>query len=89
MKPPLDPHVADLAPSHPTLTRFDEEHVAAYRRQVDANADGADWPEVSRIVLHIVAEREPDRAARVRQSPGARQMHDSQQIQTVAAARLG
>jgi hypothetical protein len=31
---------------------------------VDANADGADWRAVSRIVLHIEAEREPDRARR-------------------------
>jgi hypothetical protein len=33
-------------------------------RPLDANADGADWREVSRIVLHIDAEREPDRARR-------------------------
>jgi hypothetical protein len=32
---------------------------------LDTNADGADWREVSRIVLHIDAEREPDRARRV------------------------
>ena len=31
---------------------------------LDANTDGADWREVSRIVLHIDAEREPDRAQR-------------------------
>jgi hypothetical protein len=32
---------------------------------LDTNADGADWREVSRIVLHIDAEREPDPARRV------------------------
>jgi hypothetical protein len=25
-KPPLDPHVADLAPADPVLTVYDEEH---------------------------------------------------------------
>ena len=33
-----------------------------YLRMLDASPDGADWLEVSRIVLHIDAEREPDRA---------------------------
>ena len=31
---------------------------------LDANTDGSDWREVSRIVRHIDAEREPDRAQR-------------------------
>jgi hypothetical protein len=31
---------------------------------LDANADGADWREVSRIVEHIDAKRKPDRARR-------------------------
>jgi hypothetical protein len=63
-KPPLDPDVADLAPSDPALTVYDEEHGITYLRMLDANAKGADWREVSRIVLHIDAEREPDRARR-------------------------
>jgi len=57
---PLDPDVADLAPTDPALTRYDEQHLVMH----DANADGADWREVSRTVLHIDAEREPDRARR-------------------------
>jgi hypothetical protein len=64
MKPPLDPDVADLAPSDPALTRYDEQHLVTYLRMLDANADGADWREVSRIVLQIDVEREPDRARR-------------------------
>ena len=42
--------------------RYEEEHLVTYLRMLDANADGADWREVSRIVLHIDAEREPDQA---------------------------
>jgi hypothetical protein len=64
MQPPLDPDVADLARSDPALTRHDEEHLVTHLRMLDANADGADWREVSRIVLHIDAEREPYRARR-------------------------
>src|ERR1700756_3263366 len=33
-------------------------------RILDADAEGADWREVSRIVLHIDPEQEPDRARR-------------------------
>jgi len=33
-----------------------------YMRMLDADAEGADWREVARIVLHIDPVREPDRA---------------------------
>jgi hypothetical protein len=39
---------------------------------LDADAEGADWREASRIVLHIDAEREPDRARRAFDSHLAR-----------------
>jgi hypothetical protein len=61
-KPPLDPDVADTAPSDSKLTVYDEEHIITYLRLLDADAAGADWRKVARIVLHIDPEREPDRA---------------------------
>jgi hypothetical protein len=60
--PPLDPDVADLAPSDPALTHYDQQHAVTYMRLLDADAEGADWREVARIVLHIDPDREPDRA---------------------------
>jgi hypothetical protein len=33
-----------------------------YLRLLDADAEGADWREVARIVLHIDPDREPERA---------------------------
>jgi Uncharacterized conserved protein (DUF2285) len=63
-KPPLDPDVADLAPSAPSLTAYDHEHVVTYLRLLDADAEGADWREVAQIVLHIDPGKEPDRARR-------------------------
>lgn len=60
--PPLDPDVADTAPVAPTLTGYDQEHLVTYLRLLDADAEGADWREVARIVLHIDPEREPNRA---------------------------
>jgi Uncharacterized conserved protein (DUF2285) len=73
LMPPLDnPKVADLAPSGADLTVYDEEHAVTYMRMLDANAEGADWREVSRIVLHIDPEREPDRARRAYDSHLAR-----------------
>ena len=41
---PLDPDVADTAPSDFVLTVYDEEHVITYLRLLDADAVGADWP---------------------------------------------
>ncbi|MHB0790589.1 DUF2285 domain-containing protein [Bradyrhizobium sp. 5.13L] len=61
-KPPLDPDVADAAPTDQALTVYDEQHVVTYTRLLQAESEGADWREVARIVLHIDPEREPDRA---------------------------
>ncbi|ANW02918.1 DNA -binding domain-containing protein [Bradyrhizobium icense] len=60
--PPLDPDIADSAPDDPVLTSYDEQHLVTYWRLLDAEADGADWKEVARIVLHIDPDREPSRA---------------------------
>src|SRR5216684_3282466 len=62
--PPLDPDVADTAPSDSVLTVYDEEHLITYLRLLDADTEGADWREVARIVLHLDPERESDRARR-------------------------
>jgi hypothetical protein len=49
-RPPLDPDVADTAPSGSALTVYDEEHIITYLRLLDADAEGADWRDVARIV---------------------------------------
>ena len=61
-KPAVDPDVADVASNEPVLTTYDEVHLVTYWRLLDAEADGADWKEVARIVLHIDPDREPERA---------------------------
>ena len=61
-KPPLDPPIADRAPTAGDLTAYDHEHFVTYLRLLDADAAGADWAEVARIVLHIDPSREPKRA---------------------------
>jgi hypothetical protein len=63
-KPLLDPHFADVAPTSAVLTGYDEDHMLTYIRLLDASADGADWREVARTVLHIDPEQEPERAFR-------------------------
>jgi len=71
--PPLrNPDVADMAPDGPALTPYDEDHAVTYIRMLDAEKDGADWREVSQIVLHIDPERQPDRARRAFDSHLAR-----------------
>ena len=71
-KPPLDPPVADQAPTADGLTDYDHEHLVTYLRLLDADAEGADWAEVARIVLHIDPSGEPDRARRSWESHLAR-----------------
>jgi hypothetical protein len=66
--PPLDPDVADTAPSDAMLTAYDEEHIVTYLRMLDADAEGADWRDVARIVLHLDPDREPDRARKAFES---------------------
>jgi Uncharacterized conserved protein (DUF2285) len=59
--PPLNPDVADIAPSDPGLTSYDEEHLMTHLRLLDAEAKGADWREIARVVLHLDPEHESDR----------------------------
>jgi hypothetical protein len=61
-KPQLDPDVVDVAPTDSALTAYDEEHIITYLRLLDADAEGADWREVARLVLHIDPKLEPARA---------------------------
>src|SRR6266540_3325288 len=67
-EPLLDPSVADLAPADPAVTTYDDEHIITYLRLLDADAEGADWRDVSRIVLHIDPDRDADRARRAFES---------------------
>jgi hypothetical protein len=67
-KPPLDPDVADTAPANSVLTPYDEERVITYLRLLDADAQGADWREVARVVLHLDPEHQSDRARRAFES---------------------
>ena len=48
----LDPDVDDEAPAGDAITAYDERHYVTYLRLLDAKAEGADWKEVARIVLH-------------------------------------
>jgi hypothetical protein len=71
-KRPLDPPVSDTAPTQPVLTGYDEQHLIMYLRLLDADAEGADWREVAKLVLHIDPDREPERARRSWESHLAR-----------------
>ncbi|WP_066521708.1 DNA -binding domain-containing protein [Sphingobium cloacae] len=59
-----DPAVADDAPSEDKLTPYDEERLCLYLRLLDAEADGAHWREVARIVLNRDPAADTERARR-------------------------
>ena len=67
-KPPLDPDVADTVLSDSVLPAYDEEHLITHLRLLDADAKGADWREVTRVVLHLDPEQESDRGRRAFES---------------------
>ena len=56
------PDVADFAPDDPLLTAYDRQHVTTYVRLLDAEASGADWREVARLVLGKDPDAHHDRA---------------------------
>lgn len=70
--PPLDPDIADLAPTESALTAYDELHVVTYMRLLQAESESADWRDVARIVLHVDPERDLDRARNAYESHLAR-----------------
>jgi hypothetical protein len=69
---PLDPPVSDQAPDGDTPTDYDHKHLVTYLRLLDADAEGADWAEVARIVLHIDPKQQQERARRAWESHLAR-----------------
>lgn len=62
--PKLDPDVADEVPWSDDITPYDEEHLITYMRLLDADAEGANWTEVARIVLHRDPSGETKRTRR-------------------------
>jgi hypothetical protein len=72
LRAPLDPDCADEVSHVDALTSYDMEHLVTYLRVLDAEADGADWTEVARIVLHIDPASDPARAHRAWESHLAR-----------------
>lgn len=60
----LDPDVADEVPWSDKITPYDRAHYVTYMRLLDAERDGADWKEVSQIVLHRDPIAQPDRTRR-------------------------
>jgi hypothetical protein len=54
--------IADIAPTVDALTPYDEAQAITYLRLLDADAEGAPWQDVARIVLEIDPAKEPKRA---------------------------
>lgn len=75
VKPPnpmADPTIKDEAPTAQELTDYDYRLFIVYARLLDAEADGADWREVARVVLKIDPDKEYARAKRAYDTHAAR-----------------
>jgi hypothetical protein len=64
--------VTDVAPIEPFLTGYDMNHLVMYLRLLHADAGGADWREVARIVLSLDVQKDPERTRQIWQSHLAR-----------------
>ncbi|UCI09506.1 DNA -binding domain-containing protein [Mesorhizobium sp. B1-1-8] len=62
----------ESAPTGDELTDYDRSHIKLYMRLFDADADGADWREVVKILFGIDPTKEPQRARSVHDSHLAR-----------------
>ena len=62
----------ETAPAGDELTDYDKIHVKLYMRLFDADADGADWREVVKVLFGIDPTNEPERARHVHDSHLAR-----------------
>lgn len=62
----------DVAPAGDELTEYDRTHIKLYMRLFDADADGADWREVVKVLFGIDPAQEPKRAQAVYDSHLAR-----------------
>jgi hypothetical protein len=62
----------ETAPAGDELTDYDRIHVKLYMRLFDADADGADWREVVKVLFGIDPTNEPERAQHVHDSHLAR-----------------
>lgn len=72
VKPELDAEVDDQAPRDDAIAPCDERHFVTSMRPLDAEADGADWTEAARIVLHRDPVADADRTRRCWESHMAR-----------------
>ncbi|MEI9405148.1 DNA -binding domain-containing protein [Mesorhizobium argentiipisi] len=62
----------DTAPTGDELTDYDRSHIKLYMRLFDADADGADWREVVKVLFGIDPAKEPQRARHVHDTHLAR-----------------
>ncbi len=58
------PRVLAEPPPGDALTDYDRAHLAAYLRLLDADAEGAPWEDVARLVLGLDPAADPDGARR-------------------------
>ncbi|MER9713297.1 DUF2285 domain-containing protein [Mesorhizobium sp. M0174] len=62
----------ETAPTGDELTDYDRSHVKLYMRLFDADADGADWREVVKVLFGIDPTKDSQRARSVYDSHLAR-----------------
>lgn len=62
------PKLLDQPPTSDQVTDYDLAHKITYLRLLDADAEGADWREVARIVLGLDPEGDDERAQRIHES---------------------
>jgi hypothetical protein len=60
--------ISSTAPKSADLTPYDRAHLATYLRLLDAEAEGADWREVARLVLGLDPDHDEPASQRTYES---------------------
>src|SRR3546814_2738334 len=68
-RPTLQPELLPEPPCSDKITDYDYRLLIVYLRLLDAEADGADWADVARIVLHLDPADKPREARAVHAAP--------------------
>ncbi len=71
-EPRIAPVIADIAASSDEVTPYDERHFLTFARLLDAEAANADWRDVTRAVLLLDPDKNPEHAHRCWQTHLAR-----------------
>src|SRR3546814_8168893 len=85
-RPTLQPELLPEPPCSDKITDYDYRLLIVYLRLLDAEADGADWADVARIVLHLDPADKPREARAVHAARSEEHTSELQSLMRISYA---